>query len=96
MAAFNEKLLKSLLKMVPQSVIDGVPELIVGAIRQKLETVQHTGSTMPAIIILPDSSDARDCLIGVCSLPIDMDIDIAERYGGKEFVNKLIKEADNG
>lgn len=92
---FNETMLRGLLKMVPQSVIDGVPELIVSAVRKKLDKVQHTGATMPVIVIIPDLSDTTDCVIGVGSIPTDLDIDIPDHYSGKEFVKSLLKEVDH-
>lgn len=94
--AFNEVMLRGVMKMLPKSMVDGVPALIVSAVRKKLEKVQHTGSTMPVIIIMPADNDPSDCAIGVCAMPIDMDVDIQERYSGKEFISSLINEANNG
>lgn len=94
--AFNDAMLRAALKMLPKSWIDGVPQLVVSAVRKKLEKVQHAGNTMPVIMILPDADDPNDCAIGVCVVPVNMEVDIIERYSGKEFVQSLIKEADNG
>lgn len=93
---FNEAMLRATLKLLPKSAIDAVPNVIASAVRKKLEKVQHTGSTLPVIIIMPDDNDPSDCAIGVCAMPIDMEIDIQERYSGREFVSSLITEANNG
>ena len=93
--AFNEAMLRGLLKMVPQSMIDGVPELVVSAVRKKLDKTQHDDTSLPVIIIMPDLSNATDCVIGVGSIPTDLDIDIPDHYSGKEFVKSLLKEVDH-
>jgi len=94
--AFNDAMLRGALKMLPKSWTDGVPQLVVSAVRKKLDNVQHNAASMPVIMILPSDNDPEDCAIGVCVAPINMDIVILERYSGKEFVKSLIKEADNG
>lgn len=90
--AFNEAILRGLLKTLP---VDGVPDLIVSAVRKKLDKTQHDDTSLPVIIIMPDLSDATDCVIGVGSIPNDMDLDIPDHYSGKEFVKSLLKEVEH-
>jgi len=90
---FNDAMLRGLLKMVPQSVIDGVPDLIVSAVRKKLDSVKCDENEIPVIIILPKSDD--DCAISIGAVNGDLDIPEQERYSGKEFVKSLLKEVDH-
>lgn len=90
--AFNDRMLKGLLKMVPQSVIDGVPELIVNAINAKLASVEHQDYENVAAMIIPGSTD---CRLNIIVINPDDTVKLAESYSGKEFINKLIKETAN-
>ena len=90
---FNGAMLRGILKMVPQSVIDGVPELIVNAVNARIKAAKCDEGENTAVMIFPGNDD---CLIQIVAINEQDDIRCLEEYGGKEFVGKLIKEADNG
>lgn len=90
---FNGAMLRGVLKMVPQSVIDGVPELIVNAVNARIKAAKCDEGENPAVMIFPGETD---CVIQIVAINEQDDIRCLEEYGGKEFVGKLIKEADNG
>ena len=90
---FNSAMLRGVLKMVPQSVIDGVPELIVNAVNARIKAAKCDEGENPAVMIFPGTTD---CLIQIVAINEQDEIRCLEEYGGKEFVGKLIKEADNG
>jgi hypothetical protein len=91
--AFNDAMLRGLLKMVPKSVIDGVPDLIVNAVNARIKASKCDKGESPAVMIFPGPDD---CLINIVAINEEDNIRILEQYGGREFIGKLIKEADNG
>lgn len=93
MAAFNDKMLKLALRAIPQSLIDGVPELIVNAVNARIKAAKCDKEENPAVMIFPGKDD---CLIQIVAIDLDDEIRCLEEYDGKEFIGKLIKEADNG
>ena len=91
--AFNDAILRNALKLVPRSIIDSVPELIVNAVRKKLDSIQSNEDEIPVVIILPKGD--KDCAISIGSVKGDLDIPEQERYSGKEFIESLLKEVNN-
>ncbi|MBQ3843450.1 MAG: hypothetical protein II817_00540 [Bacteroidales bacterium] len=90
---FNDAMLRGVLKMVPQSVVDGVPELIVNAVNARIKAAKCEVGENPAVMIFPGETD---CLIQIVAINEQDEIRYLEQYGGKEFIGKLIKEAGNG
>lgn len=93
MAGFNDKMLKLALKAIPQSLIDGVPELIVNAVNARIKAAKCDEGENTAVMIFPGHDD---CLIQIVAINEQDEIRCMEQYFGKEFIGKLIKEADNG
>ena len=93
MAGFNDKMLKLALKAIPQSLIDGVPELIVNAVNARIKAAKCDVGENPAVMIFPGETD---CMIQIVAINEQDEIRCLEQYFGKEFIGKLIKEADNG
>lgn len=93
MAGFNDKMLKLALKAIPQSLIDGVPELIVNAVNARIKAAKCDEGENTAVMIFPGETD---CMIQIVAINEQDEIRCMEQYFGKEFIGKLIKEADNG
>lgn len=90
---FNEKMLKSLLRMVPQKYLNGIPELIIKAINDRVKSTKVDKEENTAVMIFPGIDD---CQINIIAIDMDDNIRIMETYSGKEFINSLLKEAENG
>lgn len=90
---FNGAMLRGVLKMVPRSLIDGVPELIVNAVNARIKAAKCDKGENPAVMIF---SGENDCTIQIVGINEQDKIRTLEEYSGKEFIGKLIKEADNG
>lgn len=88
MAALNDRMIKTLLKMIPQSSIEAVPQLIVDAVNSKLASVEHADDEKVGCMITPG---VADCTI-IIFTEKDNDFTPKEKYSGKEFVATLIKE----
>lgn len=90
---FNSAMLRGILKMVPQSVIDGVPELIVNTVNQRILATKVNEGENAAVMIFPDDPDSH---ISIVAIDTDDNIRVVENYSGREFIKSLLKEADNG
>ena len=94
MAGFDDKILKAALRMIPQSLIDGVPELIVKALINYMAGIKHEEGEDVSILITPCNDD---CNINVIKVDSNGEIvAVVERIKGKEFIGKLLKNTDNG
>ena len=80
---FNDAMLRGVLKMVPQSVVDGVPELIVNAVNARIKAAKCEVGENPAVMIFPGETD---CLIQIVAINEQDEIRYLEQYGGKEFI----------
>ena len=100
MAGINDRMIKAALSIIPKSLIDKVPELIVTAINKKLQSVDHNEGDSVAVLITesvnPIIGASADCDIKIITVAMDGDVQIRERYSGREFINNLIKETTNG
>lgn len=90
---FNDAILRGILKVVPKAYINGVPELIVNAVNARIKAAKCDEGENPAVMIFPGETD---CMIQIVAINEQDEIRCLEQYGGKEFIGKLIKEADNG
>ena len=93
MGAINDKILKLVLRKIPQPLIDGVPELIVKAVNARIKAAKCDEGENTAVMIFPGETD---CLIQIVAINEQDEIRALEEYKGKDFIGKLIKEADNG
>lgn len=89
----DDKMLKMALHLVPQSLLDKVPELIVNAVNARIKAAKCDEGENPAVMIFPGETD---CLIQIVAINEQDEIRAMEEYKGKDFIGKLIKEADNG
>ena len=91
--AFNDAMLRGFMKMIPQKYLDTIPELIVNAVIARIKAAKCDEDEAPAVMIFPGSDD---CQIHIVAISEQDEIRTLEQYRGKEFVSKLLKEADNG
>ena len=94
MAGFDDKILKAALRMIPQSMINGVPELIVKALNAYMAGIQHEEGEDVSILITPCDDD---CNINVIRIDGNGDVvAVVEKIKGREFIGKLLKNSENG
>lgn len=95
MAGFDDKILKAALRMVPQSLIDGVPELIVNAVNARIKAAKSkcNDNESPAVMIFPGEND---CIIQIVGIDYKDNIRTLDFYPGKAFVQNLLEEVNHG
>lgn len=90
----QKKAIKAALGMLPASLIDSVPDMIIGAIIDKMNAVPHEMGEVPAINIV---QKGEDCVICIIIFDAHGDFDrVVEQFPAKEFIKKLINSTENG
>lgn len=91
--AFNDAMLRILLKKLPQSWTDGVPDLIVKAVNERIRATKVEEGEAAAVMIFPGEGD---CRISIVAIDEADNIRFVENYSGQQFIKTLLKSTDNG
>lgn len=93
MGGLDDRMLKMVLRMIPQSYIDSIPELIVKAVNDRIRAAEVNANEAAAVMIFPGDTDSRICIVGIDEADNIREI---EKYSGNEFIRSLLKQTDNG
>ncbi len=89
----NNIVFRSLMRMVPSSVLEEIPKTVAQAVLKKLSEVPQVKDKMPVVLITSNSKDDTDCMITIANMDLQADFDRVEQFSGQKFVEKMIKEA---